>query len=182
MSLGFESSVFRLSLFLLFSLSPERNCVMVQERDKVVRSNYKVLFRFGDNDFGATFRRVFSLLQEKYEECAYYDATYPSRGSRYTDLFLNKEYVCQFINTLALPIYKTLQCDNQSGFQVNEARFSSLEEQDRHYADYLKATPDRIYIGPEIDELIARDAGCANGDWWVYDASIHDPNCRVYPF
>lgn len=127
--------------------------------------NYKVLYRFGDNDFGATFRRVFELLREKFEY----------EGS---DQFLDKEYVCWFINTLAFPMYKAMQ--DHEPERLDERRFSSMDEQDAYYRNYLKATPDRIYIGSEVDEVLVKDWGCVNSSWYVYDSSIHDPKMRVY--
>lgn len=57
--------------------------------------NYKVMLKFGDNDFTCTFRQIFSLLREKF---------------RYenSDLFMDKEFICQFVNELAFRL--TIEC------------------------------------------------------------------------
>lgn len=131
------------------------------------QTKYKVMLKFGDNDFNHTFRHVFSLLREKflYEE---------------SDLFLDKEFICKFINELALPIYKTMQCRKNSGHLLKEERFSTMVEQDEFYRKYLLVTPKNILLNKEVDEEIKKSGWMSNCEWTVFDSSIFPEEHQVY--
>lgn len=124
----------------------------------------KILFRFGDNDFSRTFIKVFELLEEKYQADLYTFEQYCIKQGE-TPPTYSKEFICRFINTLAYPIFRTLQHDQPR----NESRFSSDKEEEDFYREYLKATPDRIYLEDEVSQLLDNEGFQSNGDWYVLD-------------
>jgi len=127
----------------------------------------RVLYRFGDNDFSNTFLEVFRMLQRAAENKEVKDRLY------------DKEYVCAFINELAYPLYRTMQCWHEFPQEQLSRRFSTLQEQHDFYVGYFKATPEMIFVDKEIDDLIAT-YGDGNHSWFVLDIEQHDPNWRVY--
>ena len=126
----------------------------------------RILYRFGDNDFRATFIPMFELLLKKSENSSI------ERGK-----MRDKEYFCALINELAYPLYRALQCHSFPGF--DGLRFASEEESRKFYTEYFRATPDRIYIDQEIEGLI-EEYGDGNRAWFVLDTQQHDPKWRVY--
>lgn len=128
----------------------------------------KVLFRFGDNDFGTTFKQVFKLLQAKCE-C--------NPAWQYTTMY--RQEVCDFINTLSWPIFLTIQMHRPSKLLEGD-RFASLEEAEKHYRDYFKAYPSDILLDNEVDEHLRTNASQANYAWYVYDSTQTQPEWKVY--
>lgn len=127
--------------------------------DTVKQKNIKILFRFKDNDFSQTFKRVFTDIQDLWENC--------EEGEN----LLDKAYVCQIINILAWPKFQV--------FQRQEGR-KSLAEDEKFYRAYFFATPDEIYLNEEVDEFLEKSGLWANFEWFVYDSSIYQYNLRVY--
>ena len=129
----------------------------------------KILFRFGDNDFGNTFRQVFKLLQLKCENNAAMGRT-----------AMDKQEICDFINTLAWPIFLTIQEDRRGLAALIDDRFASPAEEEKHYRNYLKAYPKDILLNAEVDEHLRTNASQANYAWYVYDSTQKDPKWQVY--
>lgn len=126
----------------------------------------RILFRFGDNDFGTTFREVFQVLLRATE------------NPRTRDKMRDKEFICAFINELAFPMYRTMQCWDFPDRKDRE-RFKTDEEYRDFYTSYFHATPDMIYIDKEIDELLSV-YGDGNMAWFVLNTEEHYPEWRVY--
>ncbi len=132
----------------------------------------KILFRFGDNDFYTTFNKVFELLLERIEADLAKHETYGHRQGLPAPTY-SKEYICDFINTLAYPIYKTMQNHKIGSLKLENPR-RTQEEQEHLDRGYLHASPDRIYIDDEVDALL-RDFGWqCNGDWFVLDTNQYE--------
>lgn len=128
----------------------------------------KILFRFGDNDFGNTFRQVFKLLQLKCENNAAMGRT-----------AMDKQEICDFINTLAWPIFLTIQEDRPDS-ALGDGRFASFAEAEKSYREYLMAYPKDILLNNEVDEHLRTNASQANYAWYVYDSTQKDPKWQVY--
>lgn len=133
----------------------------------------KILFRFGDNDFYTTFTKVFELLLERIEADL---ANYETYGRRYNlpAPIFSKQYVCDFINTLAYPIYKTMQNHKVGSLESQDPeRFATPQEEEKFYREYFYASPDKIYLDDEVDALLRDFGGQCNGDWFVLDTKQH---------
>ena len=143
-------------------------------------NHIKILYEFGDNDFGHTFKLVFEQLHEAWLWDSYKFENY--RHSKYrhsktdnkTSLSYSKEYICDFINMLAWPLFKARQAESLSFKE--EGRFSSQKEEEDFYRNYLQATVDKIYINEEVDEFIEKNQGRANCSWFVLDTKLFNNN------
>lgn len=127
----------------------------------------RILYKFHDNDFRHTFTEVFQVVLRAIEW----------RPDFKQERWRDKAYICALLNELAYPVYRAVQCYDFPG--LKDQRFSSEEEQRAFYTKYFLATPDKIYIDREIDDLLAHDPN-GNGEWFVLDSEQFDPKWRVY--
>jgi hypothetical protein len=110
----------------------------------------KLAIRFHDNDFHNCFcgvLQVFRDAEEISEESEWKRHHAPSN--------LTKAQICQIINEISLGCYL-----------IHQNRFRYGLEHFEHIREYLKITPDRLYLDQEVPEYLDQVNG-NNGETFV---------------
>lgn len=119
--------------------------------------DYTVLIRFGDNDFGSTFKPVLLALKQWLQ--------YTQDWDRYKD----KQELAYLINLLAPAAYACCQRNASDTLPVPQRTL-----------EYLIVDPSKILVGEEVDDLLSNHGGAANCEWFVLDMRIPAPEQQVF--
>ncbi len=127
-------------------------------------NKFKIAIKFGDNDFGNTFRAVLVFLYDAY---------------KYDKLPEDKEKLCWLINNLSPIAYVSNQ--NQwvyNGLQNIKADETTTNSEFLRTKQYLQITTKQILLNEEVDKYIkslGKDAW-DNSETFILDTSLFSNN------
>lgn len=128
------------------------------------KNKFKIAIKFGDNDFGNTFRAVLVFLYDAY---------------KYDKLPEDKEKLCWLINSLSPIAYVSHQNQwDYNGLEIGKTSETSANSEFLHTKEYLQITPKKILLNEEVDNYIKRlgKEPWDNSETFILDTTLSSNN------